>query len=50
MGEVVHGEEHGATLLLDGMERFVVANMNLGVKVVGWYGGYGRGCIGGSSR
>jgi hypothetical protein len=50
MGEVIHGEEHGTTLLLDGMERFIVANMNLNVKVVGWNSGYGCGCIGGSGR
>jgi hypothetical protein len=50
MGKVVHGEEHGATLLLDGMERFIVTNMNLSVKVVGGDGGYRRGCIGGSGR
>jgi hypothetical protein len=37
-------------LLLDGMERFIVTNMNLGVKVVGGDDGYGRGCIGGSGR
>jgi hypothetical protein len=50
MGKVIHGEEHGVTLLLDGMERFVVANMNLSVKVVGWNGGYGCSCVGGSGR
>jgi hypothetical protein len=33
-------------LLLDGVERFVVTNMNLGVKVVGWNGGYGCSCVG----
>jgi hypothetical protein len=48
MGEVIHGEEHGTTLLLDGVERFIVTDMNLGVKVVGGDGGYGCGCIGGS--
>jgi hypothetical protein len=47
MGEVIHGKEHGATLLLNGMEGFIVANMNLGIKVVGWDGGYRRGCVGG---
>jgi hypothetical protein len=50
MGEMIHGEQHGAALLLDGVERFVVANMNLGVEVVGGNSGYGCGCIGGSGR
>jgi hypothetical protein len=50
MGEVIHGEEHGAALVLDGVERFIVANMNLGVEVVGGNGGYGCGCVGGSGR
>jgi hypothetical protein len=49
MGEVVHGEEHGMALLLDGVERFIVANMNLGIEVVGGNGGYGCSCIGCSS-
>jgi hypothetical protein len=48
MGEMVHGEEHSAMLLLDGVERFVVANMDLSIKVVGGDSGYGCGCIGGS--
>jgi hypothetical protein len=34
-------------LLLDGVERFIVANMNLSVKVVGWDGGYSCSCVGG---
>jgi hypothetical protein len=50
MGEVIHGEEHGATLLLDGVERFIVANVNLGVEVIGGDSGYGRSCVGGSGR
>jgi hypothetical protein len=45
MGEVVHGKEHGATLLLDGVKRFIVADMNLGVKVVAGDGGYRCSCI-----
>jgi hypothetical protein len=44
-GEVIHGEEHGATLFLDGVERFIVANMNLGVEIIGGDSGYGHGCI-----
>jgi hypothetical protein len=50
MCKVIHGEEHGMTLLLDGVERFIVADMNLSVKVVGGNGGYRCGCIGGSGR
>jgi hypothetical protein len=50
MGKVIHGKEHGATLLLNGVERFVVSNMNLGVEVVGRDSGYGCGCVGGSGR
>jgi hypothetical protein len=37
-------------LLLDGVERFIVTDVNLGVKVVAGDGGYGCGCIGGSGR
>jgi hypothetical protein len=50
MGEVIHGEEHGAMLLLDGVERFIVADVNLSVEVIGGDGGYGHGCVGGSGR
>jgi hypothetical protein len=50
MGKVIHGEEHGVTLLLDGVERFIVANMNLSVEIIGGDGGYGHGCVGGGSR
>jgi hypothetical protein len=37
-------------LLLDGVERFVIADMNLGVEVVGGDSGYGCGCVGSSGR
>jgi hypothetical protein len=49
MGKVVHGEQHGAALFLDRMEGLVVVNVNLGVKEIVGDGGYGRGCVRGSS-
>jgi hypothetical protein len=37
-------------LFLDGVERFVVVDMNLGVKVVVGDSGYRCSCVGGGSR
>jgi hypothetical protein len=33
------------TLFLDGVKRFIVGNMNLGVEVVAGDGGYGYSCV-----
>jgi hypothetical protein len=49
MGKVVHGEQHGTALFLDRVEGLVIVDVNLGVKEIVGDGGYGRGCIGGSS-